>query len=228
MSGLVGVHVKNSGSGTTATCAARDTALTGSTFVGIVSTLTGGVPVIADNVAGSPNTYVQVGTELAIGGGISIFMFKCENAVGRTGLIWSMTGGSFPTLAMVELLGCPTSGVLDKTATPKESVLPPAPVVSNATGTISQADEFLVAGYLSAAGALTTILEESSPAYTILESELDGNSQVCCALAVKIVSALGSYTATFDDSVAGNGGVILSSFRIAGAAANQSVAWLRA
>lgn len=213
MAGTIGIHAKASAASfSTVTTPTRTSAASGSTFVVICTGLSGSAPVITDSKS---NSWAgsQVGVEQDTGAAsVSCWMFRIENATGGALHTFTATGGNYPTIMVVELLGMLTSSVYDS-ATLSQGIDSASPF-TRTTGTLSQADEILVAGLVSNSGSTSSFAESSG--FTVQENETDGSNQVPGCLATRIVSGVATYTPSFTDAATSTAGIIVAGFKIAG------------
>lgn len=140
----------------------------------------------------------------------------CTNGTGGSGhtLRANTSGAAAATVHLIEILGGVTASLVDKAIAAVEDSA--SPYTTGATGTLSQADELVIAAYLSdAPGGTETYTWGNS--FTVVQSEGDSTNFWANTVGSLVVSATTSVTASLTKSTGVRAFGLIVSFK-AGAA----------
>lgn len=190
-----------SGSGSVTTNALT-TQASGSIFVVIAAGQAGISNTVTDSKS---NSYGLPILDLENGAGQGVKLWYKENGVGGASHTATNAGIGDGTLYFLELTGMLTSGALDQS----DSNLDSTNVFTTDTITTTQAVETIIA-VASGIGDYT-----AGNGFTIIQEETDGGLYWPSAVAVRDVTSINSYSATFTDAGANPTALIIVSFKAA-------------
>lgn len=176
------------------------TSASGSSFLLCLILAVGLAPTISDSKS---NTYTLVGTTSTSIFGEIISMYLSTNGTGGSGhtASASWTGSGLGDLYLIEITGGATSGLLDQISSPQWNDDSSSPFTTNATGTLSQANELAVAFTATGTNSGTETLTWGN-GFTQIDA--DGNSSGATGgTAFLVTSATTPVVASFTSAGAG-------------------------
>lgn len=203
----LGAHVSaaTGASGLAITTATRTTAASGSTFsVAVVWFASGGVgaaPTVTDSKL---NTYVQVGAALTNGNN-RCAIFECVNGTGGT--LHTFTATFLANQDVISIWANEITGAL--TASPRDQAPggnddTASPYTSLTTGTTAQANEILIAYGFTLSVSGTEVFTWGNSFVGTGDDQTNANADFTGTSGTLIVSAIGTYQASFTSTGAGS------------------------